>query len=320
MAAYTLRQLRYFVTTVECGSVAEASRQLQIAQPSISAAIKGLEDSFDVQLFIRHQAHGMSLTPTGARFFRQAQDLLRQAYEFEQNALADNDVISGKVDVGCYETSAPLHLPRILATFAQQYPGVTVRVHDGEQHELLTGLGAGRFDLAILFNHDLDEVIEVESLGPPMQPHVLLPEGHPLSHDLVVSLYDLVNEPMIQLDVQPSRDYFRKVFEERGLEPHVAYRSPSIEMVRGLVGQGFGFSLLVTRPYGDRTYDGKKLVTRPLAEEVSGSELVMAWHQRNHLTRPARLFLDHCKAVLAEREVAATRPVVSAFIPMRAEA
>ena len=46
----------------------------------------------------------------------------------------------------------------------------------------------------------------------------------------------------------------------------------------------------------------------------------MAWHQRNHLTRPARLFLDHCKAVLAEREVAATRPVVSAFIPMRAEA
>jgi DNA-binding transcriptional LysR family regulator len=301
MTAYTLRQLRYFVTTVECGSVAEASRQLDIAQPSISAAIKGLEECFDLQLFIRHQAHGMSLTPTGARFFRQAQDLLRQAYEFEQNALADNDVISGKVDVGCYETSAPLHLPRILATFSQQYPGVTVRVHDGQQHELLSGLGAGRFDLAILFRHGLGADIEVESLGPPMRPHVLLPEGHPLTHGLAVSLHDLVKEPMIQLDVQPSRDYFHQVFAEHGLEPQVAYRSPSIEMVRGMVGQGFGFSLLVTRPFGDRTYDGKKVVTRPLAEAVSRSELVMAWHQRNHLTRPARLFLDHCKAVLGAR-------------------
>ncbi|MDU2871565.1 MAG: LysR family transcriptional regulator, partial [Pseudomonas aeruginosa] len=54
MASYTLRQLKYFVTTVECGSVAEASRKLYIAQPSISTAVKGLEESFGVQLFIRH--------------------------------------------------------------------------------------------------------------------------------------------------------------------------------------------------------------------------------------------------------------------------
>lgn len=62
MASYTLRQLRYFVTTVECGSVAEASRKLYIAQPSISTAIKGLEDGFGVQLLIRHHAQGVSLT------------------------------------------------------------------------------------------------------------------------------------------------------------------------------------------------------------------------------------------------------------------
>lgn len=63
MASYTLRQLKYFVTTVECGSVAEASRKLYIAQPSISTAVKGLEESFGVQLFIRHHAQGVSLTP-----------------------------------------------------------------------------------------------------------------------------------------------------------------------------------------------------------------------------------------------------------------
>lgn len=79
MAAYNLRQLKYFITTVECGSVAEASRKLYIAQPSISTAIKGLEDSFGVQLLIRHHAQGVSLTPSGARFYRKAQELLRMA-------------------------------------------------------------------------------------------------------------------------------------------------------------------------------------------------------------------------------------------------
>ena len=98
MAAYTLRQLKYFVTTVECGSVAEASRKLYIAQPSISTAIKGLEDSFGLQLFIRHHAQGVSLTPGGSRFYKKALELLRMAREFEQNALADNDVVAGQID------------------------------------------------------------------------------------------------------------------------------------------------------------------------------------------------------------------------------
>ncbi|MFP9018192.1 LysR family transcriptional regulator, partial [Pseudomonas aeruginosa] len=96
MASYTLRQLKYFVTTVECGSVAEASRKLYIAQPSISTAVKGLEESFGVQLFIRHHAQGVSLTPAGARFYSQPKALRRIAHEFEQTALADNAVTAGQ--------------------------------------------------------------------------------------------------------------------------------------------------------------------------------------------------------------------------------
>ena len=75
MAAYNLRQLKYFSAVVECGSVAEASRKLYIAQPSVSTAIRQLEDSFNVQLFIRQHASGMSLTPAGTRFYRKAQEL-----------------------------------------------------------------------------------------------------------------------------------------------------------------------------------------------------------------------------------------------------
>jgi DNA-binding transcriptional LysR family regulator len=300
MAAYTLRQLRYFVAAVENGSVAEASRQLQIAQPSISAAIKDLEDAFNMQLFIRHHAQGMSLTPAGTRFFRQAKDLLGLAYAFEQNALADNEFVSGQVDLGCFETVAPLHLPRLLSTFAQRYPGIKVCVHDGEQHDLLDGLGSGRHDLAMLFRHGLAPDLATESLTGVQQPHALLPAGHELAAQPAVSLVDLARMPMVLLDVPPSREYFLQVFEERGLHPQVACSSPSMEMVRGMVGQGFGFSLLVTRPRASRSYDGQVLAIRPLVETVTGSELVMAWRQRTSLTMPARLFLEHCKAVMQE--------------------
>lgn len=301
MAAYTLRQLKYFVTTVECGSVAEASRKLYIAQPSISTAIKGLEESFGVQLFIRHHAQGVSLTPGGARFYRKAQELLRMAKEFEQNALADNDVVAGQIDIGCFETVAPLYLPKLIAGFRERYPGVEIRLHDGEQQELVQGLTGGRFDLTIFYEHDLDGTIETEPLMPPQRPYALLPEGHRFAGQKEVSLRDLVLEPMILLDVLPSRTYFVSIFEELGLSPNIVFSSPSIEMVRGMVGQGFGFSVLVTRPQSDITYDGQRVVCVDIVEDVTGSGLVAAWLKRAHLTKPAQLFVDFCKEQLGPR-------------------
>ncbi len=299
MASYTLRQLKYFVTTVECGSVAEASRKLYIAQPSISTAIKGLEESFGVQLFIRHHAQGVSLTPSGARFYRKAQELLRMAHEFEQNALADNDVVAGQIDIGCFETVAPLYLPRLIAGFRERYPGVEIRISDGEQQELVQGLTAGRFDLALLYDHDLDGTIATDPLMPAQRPYALLPEDHRFAQQDKVSLRDLALEPMILLDVQPSRTYFVSIFEELGLSPHIAFSSPSIEMVRGMVGQGFGFSVLVTRPHSECTYDGKKVVMVNIAEDVSASGLVAAWLKRAQLTKPAQLFVDYAREELS---------------------
>lgn len=96
MTRFTLKQLKYFVTVVETESIAEASRQLHIAQPSISIAIKNLESTFEQQLFIRHHAQGVSLTSCGRRFYEKAKELLRLSYEFEQNSRADKELVSGR--------------------------------------------------------------------------------------------------------------------------------------------------------------------------------------------------------------------------------
>jgi molybdenum-dependent DNA-binding transcriptional regulator ModE len=117
MTRFTLKQLKYFVTVVETESIAEASRQLHIAQPSISIAIKNLESTFEQQLFIRHHAQGVSLTSCGRRFYDKAKELLRLSYEFEQNSRADKELVSGTISVGCFESVAPLYMPKLVAGF-----------------------------------------------------------------------------------------------------------------------------------------------------------------------------------------------------------
>ncbi|XBS67941.1 LysR substrate-binding domain-containing protein [Acerihabitans sp. KWT182] len=295
MAHFTLRQLKYFVTVVEYNSIAEASRHLHIAQPSISMAIKSLEESFDVQLFIRHHAQGVSLTTSGRRFFEKASELLRMSYQFEQNSRADNGMVSGTISIGCFETVAPLYLPKLIAGFKKRFPNITLQIHDGEQHELTHGLHRGRFDMVILYQHDLDSSIQTEPLNAPQKPYALLHVDHPLAQRGTVSLEELSKEPMILLDVVPSRNYFIDIFKEKGLTPDIAYSSPSFEMVRCMVGQGLGFSVLVTRPVHDLTYDGMQVKQVVIRDNMSNSCLVMAHLRHAETTRPTRLFMDYCR-------------------------
>ena len=174
-----------------------------------------------------------------------------------------------------------------------------IRIRDGEQQELVQGLTSGRFDLAFLYEHDLDSTIETEPLMPPQRPHALLPEGHRFAGQAQVSLRDLCLEPMILLDVQPSRTYFVSLFEELGLTPNIAFSSPSIEMVRGMVGQGFGFSC-----WSPARIRNAPTTARRWSWSTSPSRcpppLAAAWLKRAQLTKPARLFVDYCREQLGK--------------------
>lgn len=297
MNRFTLKQLKYFVTVVETESIAEASRQLHIAQPSISIAIKNLESTFDQQLFIRHHAQGVSLTSSGRRFYDKAKELLRLSYEFEQNSRVDKELVSGTISVGCFESVAPLYMPKLVAGFKKMYPEITLQLYDGEQHELMHGLHRGRFDLALVYDLELGHSIHKELLNAPHKPYALLPASHPLAQKKSVTLQELSREPMILLDAVPSKNYFVSIFKEKGYHPEVAYSSPSIEMVRCMVGQGLGFSVLVTRPLCDMTYDGEKLVQLDIADEMPASTLIMAHLANNEPTRPTQLFMDYCRSI-----------------------
>ncbi|WP_454908271.1 LysR family transcriptional regulator [Variovorax gossypii] len=296
-ARFTLRQIKYFVAVVEEDSIVEAARKLHISQPSISVAIKTLEEILDQQLLIRHHAQGVSLTSNGRRVYEKAKHLLQLSHDLEQNSNAEWNLVSGTIALGCFESAAPLYMPKLIAGFKSIHPQIDIQLHDGEQHELMQGLHRGRFDLALLYDLELGNSINKEELNAPHKPYALLPADHRLAQNESVTLKELSTEPMILLDVVPSRNYFIDIFKNRGFHPTVAYSSPSIEMVRCMVGQGLGFSVLVTRPCTESTYDGKQLVQLDIQDEMPASTLIMAYLKNNQPSPATRLFMDYCRSV-----------------------
>ena len=290
---FTFRQLDYFATVAQEGSVARAAERLKVSQPSISTALAKLEDQLGVQLFLRHHAQGVSLTPQGSRLFAAARNLLHHADEFQRQAVSTSGEIAGTLHVASFATLAPTFMPALITGFTDANPGVDMAITEGRQDELIEGLRRGSFEIALCYDVGLPDDLRATPLAS-FAPYVLLPSAHRLARRGSVSLPDLCNEPMILLDVAPSRDYFLGLFRAQGLEPRVGFSSPSLELVRGLVGRGLGFSLLVTRPYGDHTYEGKPLAVRPIVEQGTRGEICLATSRALRPTRTMSAFEAFC--------------------------
>ncbi|HEX9584660.1 MAG TPA: LysR family transcriptional regulator [Gammaproteobacteria bacterium] len=298
---YTLKQLQYFVAAAEHGNLTAAAQNLHVSQPSVSSAIAHLESVFDVQLMVRHKAKGVSLTPAGRRMAAKARSLLAHAAEFAEDSDVLAGSLSGNVEVGCFVTFAPFYLPRLLLSFADAHPEIRVNVHEGALDILQDRLAAGTCELALLYRLGIRDGVETESLTQ-LAPYALLANSHPLARRKSLSLRDLAGEPLMLLDLPHSRDYFRAMFLSCGIEPRVMHRSLSFEMVRGLVANGHGYSILNLRPHGDSSYDGGSVVCRPLKDPLPPLSIVLARLRGARLTRRAETFAAHCREYFARIE------------------
>ncbi|HTO83732.1 MAG TPA: LysR substrate-binding domain-containing protein [Methylomirabilota bacterium] len=291
---FTIKQLRYFVAAAERASVTGAARAIHVSQPSISAAIAQLEERFELQLFVRHHAQGLSLTPAGRRFLLEARNLLGHAAELQQSARGMADELAGDLDIGCFITFAPLLMPALLRAFSARFPDITVRLHEDHTEALIQSLRGGRFDLALTYDLNLGPDVTFEPLAE-VPLHVVLPPRHRLARAAAASLQALIGEPLVLLGLPQSRDYFLSIFYGLGLQPRLAYETPSFEMLRGLVANGHGYALMHSRPASDRALDGERLVYRPVAEKIRPTRLGIARLAGSRSRRMATAFSDFCK-------------------------
>ncbi|WP_322865099.1 LysR substrate-binding domain-containing protein [Aquicoccus sp. G2-2] len=260
---YTLRQLEYLVAVGETGSIAAASQQVNVSSPSISAGVSQLEDELGVKLFVRHHAQGLTPTPAGHTLLDHAQMVLRQAAGLGDLAASLTGSVRGPLSIGCLSTFAQIVLPGLRRSFTEQYSDVRIRQIEADQSELFGLLRQAKIDLALTYDLDLPRDLSFHPMLA-LPPVVAMSETHPLAHFPAVSIEELAPHPMVLLDLPHSTDYFLSFFTRAGLRVNIAERTRDMAVMRGLVANGFGYSIVNVRPMNDLAPDGKPMRFIPL--------------------------------------------------------
>lgn len=273
MIHLTLRQLEYFAAAAQHGGAARAAAVLNVSQPSVSKAIAELEALWGERLFVRLHARGLELTAAGLVRHRQVRALLQQA---AQIAGPRPGGLEGLLRVGCLTTLGPRYLPGILARMQQETPGIELQLEEGDTESLTQRLERGALDVALLYDLGLARRVRLERVAD-LWPYALLPWGHRLARQPAVGLAELAREPMILINLPHSREYFLSLFRAAGVVPRITRETASLEMLRSMVANGLGVSLLTTRPLRDTSYDGKRIACRRLRAPPLPQSVVLAY-------------------------------------------
>lgn len=260
---FTLRQLEYFVTVGEQGSIAQASAQVNVSSPSISAAISQLEEEFGLPLFVRKHAHGLSLTQAGRQFMEQARKVLAEADSLNSLAGTISGNVQGPLSVGCLLTFAQVLLPAIRRGFQNEHADVQVSQIECDQQTLIEKLRRADIDIALTYDLEVPDDLDFIPLRS-LPLYAVVAASHPLASRKTVSVEALVDYPMVLLDLPMSRSYFMSAFESAGVTPEITERTRDMAVMRSLVANGFGFSVANIRPHSDLAPDGRALSFIPL--------------------------------------------------------
>ncbi|MDX8509635.1 LysR family transcriptional regulator [Mesorhizobium captivum] len=306
---FTLRQLEYFVAVGEAGSIAKAAEQVNVSPPSISASIAQLEAEFGVQLFVRKHSHALALTAGGRLFLKEAARLLNDADALHDIAGDIAEKVRGPLAIGCLLTFAQIVLPALRRKFEDAYPDVRVRQFERNQGQLFEMLQRGEIDAALTYDLELSQDMTFEPLIQ-LPAYVMLPAAHRLAARAGITPEELVDEPMVLLDLPYSREYFLSAFQPKGLRPKIAERTGDIAVMRSMVANGFGYGIANMRPLNTMSPDGKLLVFVPLLGDLRPLMMGIALPNAEHRTLTVQAFIDHCRRFVVEQGVFGTERIV----------
>jgi len=299
----TLTQLRYFVEAAAQLSMTGASVRLNVAQSAVSAAIAQLERHVGTQFFIRQRSKGLVLTPAGELFLRDAQSILAHVEESLDHARGETQSVAGRIRMACFSTLAPFLLPGVLSKLREDHPALEMDVIESDTSGCVAALLSGQADLALCYDLDLPEAI-ASSVVDTARPYLAVPPDHKLAGAGSVKMSALKDEPFVLLDLPHSRDLMLSIARLGGREPDVRFRSASYETVRTFVARGLGYSILHQRPQHGLTYDGGKLATVEIRDDVPDLKTVLAYLRTQRPTARVRAVAQAVRHQIAAAKAA----------------
>lgn len=287
----TLRQLKYFVSVAEQGSIKGAAEALFISQPGISAAITQLESILGVQLLIRQKSKGVELTAAGQLVLKKSRSLLQSAHDFSQMGKEFSQSMKGPITIGIFHSLGSYVLPRLLAAIKKKYPETELSIFEGDQKEIQDALKNGTIEIALIYDIGLDKEMEFQTLKT-LHPYLILSGNSPFAQKKNLTLNDLKDEPLVLLDLPYSREYFYSIFQRAGFMPKIGYKTKSVPMLRSLIANNLGYSILNYTPEDGPDYKGKSLIHVNINDIDHSLNLVVSWRTNTQLSMKAESLIS----------------------------
>lgn len=299
----TLQQLKYIIKIVECGSITEAARQLYITQPSLSTAVKELEEELGIEIFYRTNK-GVSLTTDGSEFLSYARQIIEQAELLEQRYMGkkpSKKLCSISTQHYAFAVNAFVELLMDLDVDEYEF---TLR--ETRTYEIIEDVKNLRSEIGIIYLSDFNEKIITKILKEnhlvfnllfEADPHVFISSKHPLAGKPSVTLGDLDNYPFLAFEQGEYNSFY---FSEELLSTvprkktiYVSDRATLFNLLIGLNGYTICSGILCSE------FNGDNIIAVPL---ISDEKMRIGWiaNEKSNLSSLALEYISRLKKVIRE--------------------
>lgn len=245
----TLTELKYIVALARERHFGRAAEACFVSQPTLSVAIKKLEEELNVQLFERGSIE-ISVTPIGLQIVEQAQRVLEQSNAIKEIALHGKDPLSGPLKLGVIYTIGPYLLPALVRQIIGSAPRMPLMLTENFTVKLLESLRQGEIDAAIVADPFSDHGLVSQALYE--EPFfVAVPKTHNWAQRETIESQELKQQTMLLLGSGHCfRDHVLEVCPELSRFSHNSsgiqktFEGSSLETIRHMVASGIGITVL----------------------------------------------------------------------------
>ncbi len=288
----TLTELKYIVAVARQKHFGHAAEACFVAQPTLSVAIKKLEDELGVVIFERGGSE-VTVTPLGAQIVAQAERVLEQTAAIKEIAKQNKDPLAGPFRLGVIYTIAPYLLPQLVREMIDHVPQMPLILQENFTTRLIEQLRQGELDAAIMALPFATQGLLIQPLYD--EPFVVaVPRQHKWASRKSIPPDDIKGETMLLLgNGHCFRDQVLEVcpemsrFSTTGDGIARTFEGSSLETIRHMVASGIGITVLPQASVPDMEAPGGMLRYIPFQQPEPSRRVVLAW--RKSFTRRAAI-------------------------------
>ena len=278
----TLTELRYLVAVARERHFGHAAESCFVSQPTLSVAIKKLEEELGVALFERGPGE-VAVTPVGQRIVEQAQRVLEEASRIRDLAAAGHDPLAGTLRLGAIHTIGPYLLPKLVPILRRRVPAMQLHITESFTHQLAEALRQGEVDVVVV-------ALPFDEAGCVTQPMydepflVAVPVGHPWEKRKQISAEELKRESLLLLgEGHCLRDqvleFCGPISRSGRSSIGRSLQGGSLETIRQMVASGVGVTVLPSSSVSTRAESSELIRIRPFARPVPRRRVAIAWRK-----------------------------------------